>query len=213
MSQKILHAAIALVMISAIAFAAQMSINSTTAVSANILTNHSATVTTSTNISGSASGSTSNSTSGHHTGSHNLSTTSTSVVGVSSGGANPTVTSANVHASIQALSSANAKLTSQAINSQYSHISCQVNFTVSFLNNIIAAAPNESSTLNPLITALQQDSLQLHSYEASNNSTAFHAYISSTYNPEFKTANSGAKSALKSITNQTTRKALRTQYN
>ncbi len=108
-----------------------------------------------------------------------------------------------------------ASLNQSALNAAMSQISCKTNFTVSFLNDIVAVAPNSASTLTPYITNIQQETQQLQSIASGGSIPQFRSYVIGTYDPELKTIRIHTPAVLLKSVNITspTRQQLRAEYN
>jgi hypothetical protein len=65
---------------------------------------------------------------------------------------------------------------------------CRADLMVGYLNAIILAVPNSSSTLSGDASALQADMATLKGYAASGDADAYRKYMQSTFNPALKAA-------------------------
>jgi hypothetical protein len=84
----------------------------------------------------------------------------------------------------------------QLLNSAMSEINCKTNFTVSFINKAVAAAPGVSS-LSQQAARLQQETSQLQAYASEGNVSAFRSYLKGTYDPQLREIKSSVFSELR----------------
>ena len=102
----------------------------------------------------------------------------------------------------------------QVMSGAFAYVSCRTNFTVGFANSTISSVPNLSSSLNPMIERLQQETSQLQGYYNQTNFSAFASYVKSSYDPQLSGITSGIKQGIKAAKltkNQTAQ--LRSEYN
>ena len=78
----------------------------------------------------------------------------------------------------------------QLLSAASTEAQCRVDFTVGYLNSIITAVPNSSSTLGADVSSLQSDLSTLQGYAASNDASGYRNYLSSTFQPAFASVRS-----------------------
>ena len=76
----------------------------------------------------------------------------------------------------------------QLLGAASAEAQCRVDFTVGYLNAIVAAVPNASATLGADASVLQADLATLKGYATSGDAAGYRSYLSGTMDPAFKAA-------------------------